>query len=134
MEAQHESAAPTVKSSAVVKFDSSILTQGEKTMVAKIIIKRRFKGGKTNQILALLNELRSRAMLQSGYISGETLTKKGYPNNMVVIATWQSLEDWYRWRENEERSKFEAMLEVYQERPAEYEEYTLGPPPFSRES
>lgn len=102
-------------------------------MIAKIIIKRRFKEGKTRQILALLNELRSRAMQQSGYISGETLTKKGYPNNMVVIATWQTMEDWHRWRESEERAKFEAMLEVYQERHAEYEEYTLGPPPLKHE-
>jgi heme-degrading monooxygenase HmoA len=102
-------------------------------MIAKIIIKRRFKEGKTRQILALLNELRSRAMLQPGYISGETLTKKGYPNNMTVIATWQSMEDWYRWRENEERAKFEAMLEVFQERPSEYEEYILGPPALKPE-
>lgn len=102
-------------------------------MIAKVIIKRRFKEGKTRQILALLNELRARAMQQTGYISGETLTKKGYPNNMVVIATWQSMEDWHRWRDHEERSKFEAMLDVFQERPAEYEEYNLGPPSLARE-
>jgi heme-degrading monooxygenase HmoA len=97
-------------------------------MIAKIIIKRRFKEGNTRQILALLNELRSRAMHQPGYISGETLTKKGYPNNMVVIATWQSMEDWHEWRQNKERKKFEAMLDVFQERPADYEEYLLGTP------
>lgn len=97
-------------------------------MVAKILIKRRFKEGKTKQIVALLNELRSKAMHQSGYISGETLSQKDYPHNMVVIGTWQELEDWYRWRDSDERNKYEAMLELYQERPTEYQEYLLGTP------
>ena len=97
-------------------------------MVAKIIIKRRFVPGKRRQIVALLNEIRSLAMNQPGYISGETLTKSGYPNNMVIIASWQSIEDWHSWRDSEERNKFEAMLEVYQERPTDYDEYLLGTP------
>ena len=100
-------------------------------MIAKIIIKRRFKEGKTRQILTLLNELRAKAMQQPGYISGETLTKKGFPNNMVVIAAWHSMDDWHRWRDSNERNKFEAMLDVFQERPAVYEEYLLGPPSLS---
>jgi heme oxygenase (mycobilin-producing) len=97
-------------------------------MIAKVIIKRRFKEDKEQQIIALLNELRSRAMTQPGYISGETLTKTGFPNNLVVIATWQSLEAWHAWRDSEDRRRFEAMLELYLERPAEYEEYLLGTP------
>lgn len=97
-------------------------------MVAKIIIKRRFKEGNSRQIVALLNELRSQAMHQPGYISGQTLTQKGFPHNMVVIGTWQEMEDWYRWRDSEQRNKFEAMLELYQERPTDYDEYYLGTP------
>lgn len=103
-------------------------------MIAKIIIKRRFKTGKTRQIIALLNELRSRAMHQPGYISGETLSKKGFPNNMVVIGSWQTLDAWRQWRDSEERKKYEAMLELYQERPTEYEEYLLGTPLTLEES
>ena len=97
-------------------------------MIAKILIKRRFKEGHTPQIVALLNEIRARAMGQTGYMSGETMIKSGYPNNMTVISTWRSLEDWYRWRDSEDRKKFEAMLEMYQERPTDYDEYLLGSP------
>ncbi|MFZ1983267.1 MAG: antibiotic biosynthesis monooxygenase [Desulfatitalea sp.] len=97
-------------------------------MIARILIKRRFKEGKSRQIIALLNELRSRAMLQPGYISGETLSKKGFPYNMAVIGSWQTLEAWRRWRDSDERKKYEAMLELYQERPTEYEEFLLGTP------
>jgi antibiotic biosynthesis monooxygenase (ABM) superfamily enzyme len=100
----------------------------ESSMIAKILIKRRFKEGHTPQIVALLNEIRTRAMTHSGYMSGETLVKTGYPNNMVVISTWQNVEDWYHWRDSEDRKRFEAMLEVYQERPTEYDEYLLGSP------
>ena len=39
----------------------------------KVIVRRRFKEGKTKGVFALLNKFRSDAMEQSGYISGETL-------------------------------------------------------------
>jgi heme-degrading monooxygenase HmoA len=97
-------------------------------MIAKILIKRRFKEGNTPQIVALLNEIRSLAMHQPGYMSGETLIKSSYPDDMVVISTWQSLESWRVWRDSAERNKFEAMLEVYQIGATEYEEFTVGSP------
>lgn len=97
-------------------------------MTVKILIKRRFKEGHTPQIVALLNEIRSLAMNQPGYVSGETLVLSGFPNNMVVISTWKDMDAWQKWKESKARNKFEAMLEVYQERPTDYEEYLLGTP------
>lgn len=103
-------------------------------MIAKIIIKRHFKEGHDRQIIALLNELRSLAMSQPGYISGETLTQIGYPNNLVVLASWQSMKNWHAWRDSKERQKFESMLDIYLEQPTEYEEYYLGVSGASRDS
>jgi heme-degrading monooxygenase HmoA len=97
-------------------------------MIAKILIKRKFKDGHTPQIVALLNEIRSRAMNHPGYMSGETLVQTGHPNNLVVISTWRSQEQWQRWRDSDERNAYEMMLEAYQEGPTEYEEYLLGSP------
>jgi antibiotic biosynthesis monooxygenase (ABM) superfamily enzyme len=97
-------------------------------MVAKILIKRRFKVGHTPQIVALLHEIRTRAMHQAGYLYGETLVRKNYPNNMIVISTWQDLEAWHHWRDCAERKIFESMLEIYQERATDYDEYLLGSP------
>jgi heme-degrading monooxygenase HmoA len=97
-------------------------------MIAKIIIKRQFKDGNTPQIVALLNEIRSLALSQAGYQSGETLIQNDAPNNMVIISTWRSLEDWHLWKDSPERNRFETMLEVYQEGPTQYEEYLLGSP------
>ena len=95
-------------------------------MIAKIIIKRRFVKENTPQIISLLNKMRSIAMDQTGYISGETLMQKDFPENMAVIATWQRMKDWMAWKASEERKTYEAMLEIYQTRPTQYEEYHLG--------
>jgi len=95
-------------------------------MIAKIIIKRRFVDENRPQILSLLNKIRTIAMDQPGYISGETLMQKDFPENMAVIATWQNMEAWMAWKNSEERNTYEAMLEIYQTRPTQYEEYHLG--------
>jgi heme-degrading monooxygenase HmoA len=95
-------------------------------MIAKIFIKRKFSRDNTSEIVPLLMQMRAGAMKQSGYISGETLTSTTDPQNIAVIATWQSMEDWIKWRENPERQKIEAMLEVFQLGPTVYEEYFLG--------
>jgi hypothetical protein len=38
------------------------------------------------------------------------------------------LEDWHNWKDCTDRKKFEAMLDFYQERATDYEEYLLGTP------
>jgi quinol monooxygenase YgiN len=95
-------------------------------MNAKILIKRRFKKGKQKEITALLRELRSGALHQPGYISGETLTSSEDPQVLMVIGTWQDMESWYKWKQNSTRQTLEQMMETYQEESTEYEEYSLG--------
>ncbi len=95
-------------------------------MVAKILIRRRFKMGKTKEIFALLKGFRSAALNQPGYISGETLTEHNDSQRMLVIGTWENIESWHNWKKNSKRKEFEALLEIYQEGPTEYEEYLLG--------
>jgi quinol monooxygenase YgiN len=95
-------------------------------MNAKILIKRRFKKGKQKEIIALLRELRSGALHQPGYISGETLSSSEDPQILMVIGTWQDMENWYNWKQNNTRQTLEKMLETYQEESTEYQEYTLG--------
>jgi len=95
-------------------------------MNAKILIKRKFKKGKQKEILALLRELRSGALHQPGYISGETLTSTENPRTMMVIGTWHDMENWYDWKRNTTRQTLEQMLETYQEGSTEYQEFKLG--------
>ena len=95
-------------------------------MLAKILIERQFTLGNEKEILSLLNNLRALAMNQPGYISGLTMTIPDDPGNMMVISTWQTLDNWQAGKENTERKNLEAMLEIYQERPTEYREYIVG--------
>ena len=95
-------------------------------MLAKVIIRRQFSSGHTKEIVALLNELRSAAMSQPGYISGLTLMEPENPNKMLVIGTWQSIEDWNRWKADPERTRLESMLQIYQEGTTQYEAYVVG--------
>ena len=95
-------------------------------MQAKILIKRKFIKGKKNEIISLLKELRSGALQQPGYISGETLTSTEHPQTLMVISSWQDMESWENWKANNTRSTIDKMLESYQEGATEYQEFTLG--------
>ncbi len=95
-------------------------------MQAKILIKRKFIKGKKNEIISLLKELRSGALQQPGYISGETLTSTEHPQTLMVISSWQDMESWQNWKDNNTRITIDKMLETYQEGATEYQEFTLG--------
>ena len=95
-------------------------------MIARIIIKRKFMKDKAGDIVKLLNQMRTKAMQQNGYISGETLVNYAEPHDIAVLCTWQNIEDWLSWKNNPERKQYEAMLEVFQIGPTEYEEYMVG--------
>jgi heme-degrading monooxygenase HmoA len=95
-------------------------------MVVKVLIKRRFKKGKAREGLALLNNLRSDAVGQRGYISGETLVGHDDPQTVLVISLWYSLENWLKWKENKIRKDTESELEKYLAGKTKYEIYALG--------
>ena len=84
-------------------------------MAIKVIITRKVTRGRERDLLPLLMELRTKAMNQKGYISGETLKGISDPDEFLVISTWKSSEDWKVWEDNPERreiqSKIDAILE-----------------------
>ena len=95
-------------------------------MAVKVFIKRYVKKGKTKEAVELLKDVRSHALKQPGYISGETLINHYDPCNITVVSTWQTIDDWIRWQESDERSAKEDQLEDLQEGPANFEIYDLG--------
>jgi len=95
-------------------------------MAVKVFIKRYVKKGKTKEAVELLKDVRSHALKQPGYISGETLINHYDPCNITVISTWQTIDDWISWQESDERSAKEDQLEGLQEGPANFEIYDLG--------
>jgi heme-degrading monooxygenase HmoA len=101
-------------------------------MAVKVLIKRRFKEGKAKEVITLLNELRSGAMAQAGYITGESLINIDDPQKVLVISTWQSMENWIKWREDSSRKANESRLEPYLEEPVDYEAYVFGAYPTKK--
>ncbi len=95
-------------------------------MLVKVLIKRHFKMEKLNEVIALLKKFRSDASEQPGYVCGETLIADGEPEKMMVISTWQSIDDWNNWKASRSRIENEAMLEIFQEQPTEYTVYRLS--------
>ena len=95
-------------------------------MVVKVMIKRRIKEGKAREVFTLLNKFRSDAMDQKGYITGESLIYHDDPQTILVIATWQSMQNWLDWKENKLRIANEARLQQYLDKPTEYEAYVIG--------
>ena len=95
-------------------------------MVVRVLIKRRIKEGKARKVFALLNQFRSQAMDQAGYISGETLINYDDPREILVIGFWHSVQNWLDWKENENRKANERQLERYLDGPTEYKKCVLG--------
>ena len=98
--------------------------------MVKIMIKRHIKEGKVKDVFDLLNKQRAKAMNQRGHLKGETLMSYQNPHSLLIISTWQSMENWLAWKENKERRANEAQIEQFLESPTEYDEYILGTYPI----
>lgn len=98
--------------------------------MVKVMIKRHMKEGKAKDVFALLKEQRAKAMNQRGHLKGETLMSYQNPRCLLVISSWQSMENWLSWKESEERRGNEAQLAQFLESPTEYDEYIFGTYPI----
>jgi heme-degrading monooxygenase HmoA len=79
--------------------------------MVRVVIQRHLKEGKKGDLMPLLRELRTAAMNQPGYITGETLASTGDPSVISVLSTWRSLEDWKRWEKSEPRVRLYKQIE-----------------------
>jgi len=77
----------------------------------RVTIEQHCQPGKEAQFRDLLLELRSMAMRQPGYISGETLRELIDPSLFKVISTWNSLGAWKTWQASPQRLLIEEMME-----------------------
>ena len=86
----------------------------EGMMAVKVIIERTVSADNQEEVSELLKELRSRAVRQPGYISGETLFSMDRPGTYVVISTWESVNHWKAWKNDALRqeviSKIDPLL------------------------
>jgi len=92
-------------------------------MAVKILIQRKIRPGKENELTEAIRKLRSKAFHAQGYISGETLRSIEDPSLHLVISTWKSLEDWNYWANSPERKAFQQKTDALLEEPTKVTPY-----------
>jgi heme-degrading monooxygenase HmoA len=73
--------------------------------------------------MSLLIQLRTQALAQPGFISGETLRRVDRPDELIVIGTWKSLEAWKAWRAHPERAEIQGRIDNLLGTETQYEVY-----------
>ncbi|MBM4463598.1 MAG: antibiotic biosynthesis monooxygenase [Chloroflexi bacterium] len=77
----------------------------------KVIIERRCQPDKAAELESVLVELRTKAVQQRGYVSGETLRSIDNPSHWLVISTWLDIDLWKAWETSPERQEIAHRLE-----------------------
>jgi len=95
-------------------------------MLVKVFIRRHIKEGKDKEAFTLLKKLRSLAMNQEGYISGETLIRAEDPQEIMVVSTWHGMENWAEWRESEQRKAIDSQLTKFLDTSTIYEPFVFS--------
>ncbi|MGM0423566.1 MAG: antibiotic biosynthesis monooxygenase family protein [Thermodesulfobacteriota bacterium] len=94
--------------------------------MVKAFIKRRVPQDKARDMIPLFRKMRSMAMEQPGYISGETLKNYNDPEEYLVISVWQSADDWQSWLESKERQQIQEQIDDLLGGRTEYSLYAPG--------
>jgi heme-degrading monooxygenase HmoA len=85
---------------------------------------------KQEEVFELLRQLRSRAVLQPGYLSGETLFSLNRSGTHLVISKWRSLKDWRAWEKSAERRQILSKIDALLKAPAVVGFYLDSPAPL----
>ena len=95
-------------------------------MAVKALIKRVVPESKAKEMIPLFRQMRSLAMNQEGYISGETLRNLNNPEEFLVISNWQSSDAWVRWLKSGERQKVQGKIDELLGGQTQYDVYHYG--------
>ena len=85
----------------------------EKPMAVEVLIRRKFVKEHAEKLAPLMVQLRSLARAQPGYISSESLKCIDPPGDYdyLIRSTWNSVEDWKRWLQSEERNRIQRKID-----------------------
>lgn len=94
-------------------------------MAIEVLIRRRFVKEKEAALAPLVVRLRSLALAEPGYISGETLKciDPAGEEEYLVRSTWRSVEDWQAWLHSETRTAIQKEIDAITGEATEYRIY-----------
>ncbi len=96
-------------------------------MAIEVQIRRVTKAGvDAKSLLPYIIKLRSHAVAQPGYISGETLFNLEQPDECLVVSRWTTLEHWQEWNRTSTRIKIDESFQELLDKETEYKIYGVG--------
>ena len=96
-------------------------------MAIGVLIKRVISHGEDAKVLLPhIIELRSLAVRQPGYISGETFFNLDRPEECLVIGRWTTKELWQKWMRDPRRIELDGNMEKHLGTKTEYSIYGIG--------
>ena len=96
-------------------------------MAIEVQIRRVTKAGiDARALLPYIIKLRSYAVAQPGYISGETLFNLEQSDECLVVSRWITLEHWQKWNRTSIRIKIDESLQEFLDKETEYKIYGIG--------
>ncbi|NQZ32837.1 MAG: antibiotic biosynthesis monooxygenase [Oceanospirillaceae bacterium] len=75
-----------------------------------IIIERHIAEGFASYFDKMSQQVLSEATVQQGFVSGSSFHNSYDENHRVVIAKYDSIQDWQRWHSSDERQQIMANL------------------------
>ena len=89
----------------------------------KVHIKRTVPDEKKQELMVLINELRSITQGEPGYIAGESLKRLDKPGESLVVTKWQSIYYWDQWFQGAKRSAIQEKIDALLDSETQYEIY-----------
>ena len=81
-------------------------------MAVSIIIRRTLKDeAMASQLAPLLVQLRSRVTVQPGFLTDQTFSCLDCDGEYMIISSWNTLEDWNKWMNSEERMVIQRQID-----------------------
>ena len=82
-------------------------------MAIRVFIKRTCEDpSKEKELFGLIRKLRSLVPQQPGYLSSKYVKKIDPPKDIVAISTWDTIDDWRKWYESEERREIQSKMDT----------------------
>jgi heme-degrading monooxygenase HmoA len=96
-------------------------------MAIGVLIKRTTRPGiNAKALLPFIVELRSHAVKQPGYISGETLFNLERSDECLVVSRWVTLEHWKEWNRSARRMELDEGMQDLLGAETEYTLFGVG--------
>jgi heme-degrading monooxygenase HmoA len=80
----------------------------------RVVIEHKTKDKEeTRKLVKIIQLVHAKARKQHGYIRGSTLVNVADPRHVVVLSSWQTVEDSKAWDESKELKSLNALIEEH---------------------